>query len=45
MDAGTVAEYDEPLTLFERGGIFRGMCDKSGINREDIVRERTERAL
>ncbi|KAK7734458.1 ATP-binding cassette transporter yor1 [Botryosphaeria dothidea] len=38
MDAGRIAELDSPLALWEReGGIFRGMCERSGIRREDIV--------
>jgi ABC-type multidrug transport system fused ATPase/permease subunit len=36
MDAGTIAELDAPLALYEAGGIFRGMCDRSGIRREDF---------
>jgi ATP-binding cassette subfamily C (CFTR/MRP) protein 1 len=36
MDAGKIAELDEPIRLYDRGGIFRGMCDKSGIVREDF---------
>jgi ABC-type multidrug transport system fused ATPase/permease subunit len=37
MDAGTIAELDTPLALFEReGGIFRGMCERSGIRKEDF---------
>ena len=36
MDAGHIAELDEPLKLYEAGGIFRGMCDRSGIRREDF---------
>ncbi|KAF2725459.1 putative ABC transporter [Polychaeton citri CBS 116435] len=36
MDAGNVAELDTPLNLYERGGIFRGMCDRSGIRHEDF---------
>ena len=36
MEQGTIAELDTPLTLWEEGGIFRGMCDKSGIRREDF---------
>jgi len=27
---------DTPLRLWEQGGIFRGMCDRSGIRREDF---------
>lgn len=37
MDAGQIAEMDTPLNLWEQGGIFRGMCDRSSIRREDIV--------
>ena len=36
MDQGTIAELDHPLRLWEAGGIFRGMCDRSGIRREDF---------
>ena len=37
MDAGRIAELDAPLALFNRpAGIFRGMCDRSGIRREDF---------
>lgn len=38
MDAGRIAELDTPLSLFEKeGGIFRGMCERSGIRREDFL--------
>ncbi|KAL1635190.1 ATP-binding cassette transporter yor1 [Neofusicoccum ribis] len=38
MDAGKIAELDSPLRLWEKeGGIFRGMCERSRIRREDIV--------
>ena len=37
MDQGRIAEMDTPLNLWDKAdGIFRGMCDKSGITREDI---------
>lgn len=37
MDAGNIAELDTPLALYEKeGGIFRGMCERSGIRREDF---------
>ncbi|RDW64813.1 ABC transporter-1 [Coleophoma cylindrospora] len=36
MDQGRIAELDAPLTLYEQGGIFRSMCDRSGIRREDF---------
>ena len=38
MDDGRVAEHDTPLALFDRpDGIFRGMCERSGLTREDII--------
>jgi ATP-binding cassette, subfamily C (CFTR/MRP), member 1 len=40
MDAGRIAEMDEPIELYDRGGIFRGMCDRSGIRREDFFGEK-----
>lgn len=36
MDAGNVAELDSPIALYDQGGIFRSMCDRSGIRREDF---------
>lgn len=38
MDQGQIAELDTPINLFEQGGIFRGMCDKSHITRADFFR-------
>ncbi|KAF2237628.1 ABC multidrug transporter-like protein [Viridothelium virens] len=37
MDAGRIAELGPPRQLYEDGGIFRGMCDRSGIRREDFI--------
>lgn len=37
MDAGRIAELDSPIELWRRGGIFRSMCDRSGIREEDIL--------
>jgi ATP-binding cassette subfamily C (CFTR/MRP) protein 1 len=37
MDQGTIAELDTPYALYERGGVFRSMCDKSGIRKGDFV--------
>lgn len=39
MDAGRIAELDTPIALFEKGGIFRGMCDRSGITRENFFED------
>ncbi|KAI9809799.1 MAG: hypothetical protein M1825_000232 [Sarcosagium campestre] len=37
MDAGNIAELDTPLRLFDKeGGLFRSMCERSGIRREDF---------
>lgn len=37
MDKGRIAEMGPPLELWSmEGGIFRGMCDRSGIRREDL---------
>lgn len=38
MDQGRIAEMGPPGELWRMdGGIFRGMCDRSGIRMEDIV--------
>jgi ABC-type multidrug transport system fused ATPase/permease subunit len=39
MDAGRIAEVDTPLALYEAGGIFRGMCERSGIKFEEFGAE------
>lgn len=39
MDQGRIAELDRPIALYDRGGIFRGMCDRSGIRRQDFFAE------
>lgn len=36
MDQGRIIELDKPLSLWEDGRAFRGMCDRSGIRREDF---------
>lgn len=36
MDAGVIAECDTPINLYEQGGIFRGMCERSNLRREDF---------
>lgn len=38
MDKGQIAELDTPINLFDAHGIFRGMCDKSHIRREEFFR-------
>ena len=42
MDQGQIAELDEPLSLWEEGGIFRSMCDRSGIQRQDFEEMETK---
>ncbi|KOS19402.1 Oligomycin resistance ATP-dependent permease YOR1 [Escovopsis weberi] len=42
MDAGRIAELDTPLALFKQGGIFTGMCARSGIRAADIERAREQ---
>ena len=37
MDQGRIVELDAPLALWQRGGVFRGMCERSGIRREDFA--------
>ncbi|QQK41347.1 ABC transporter, integral membrane type 1 [Penicillium digitatum] len=38
MDKGRIAEMDAPVVLWDKvDGIFRAMCERSGITREDIL--------
>jgi ABC-type multidrug transport system fused ATPase/permease subunit len=39
LDAGKAVEFDTPLTLWKKGGIFRGMCDNSGIARTEFNKD------
>lgn len=43
MDQGNVAELDRPVNLYDQGGIFRSMCDRSGIRREDFFQSEEAR--
>lgn len=45
MDAGRIAELDTPLNLWMQAGIFRSMCDRSGIRGEDIRGATAEMAV
>jgi ATP-binding cassette, subfamily C (CFTR/MRP), member 1 len=38
MDQGEIAELDTPINLFDKqDGIFRGMCERSRITREEVL--------
>ncbi|KAJ5646478.1 ABC transporterintegral membrane type 1 [Penicillium lividum] len=40
MDQGKIAEMDSPIALFDKSdGIFRAMCERSGISRQDILNQ------
>ncbi|KAH9945256.1 P-loop containing nucleoside triphosphate hydrolase protein [Epithele typhae] len=47
MDAGQIAEFDSPASLYQiPNGIFRSMCDRSGITLSDIkTLEKAKEAL
>lgn len=36
LDQGRIVEVDTPVRLWESEGVFRGMCDRSKIRREDF---------
>ncbi|WVQ66385.1 uncharacterized protein L199_004565 [Kwoniella botswanensis] len=41
MEEGCIAEYDEPLRLFDNpNSIFKGLCDKKNVTREELFRIR-----
>lgn len=42
MDQGRIVELDTPLKLWEEGGVFRSMCDRSAIRREDFEEMKLE---
>lgn len=39
MDQGAIAEVGVPVELWAQGGMFRSMCDRSSIRREDFDQE------
>lgn len=43
IDQGRVGELGTPLELFDQGGVFRGMCERSSIGREEIIEAREQR--
>lgn len=47
MENGAVAEFDTPTNLYDAEGIFRKMCDGSGITRDELLiqRERASKQL
>ncbi|KAF8598170.1 ABC transporter [Ceratobasidium sp. AG-I] len=46
LDAGKIAEFDTPATLFQqKDGIFRSMCERSSITAEDIAQASRQRQL
>lgn len=40
MDAGRVQDFDTPLALYDKGGTFRSMCERSSITRNEIEQAR-----
>ncbi|EJD55530.1 ATP-dependent bile acid permease [Auricularia subglabra TFB-10046 SS5] len=38
MDKGQVAEFDTPLALHDKGGLFSALCKEASIGRDDIIR-------
>lgn len=36
LDRGEIKQFDKPVKLFQQDGIFRQMCDRSGITIEDF---------
>ncbi|KAI9467371.1 ABC transporter [Lactarius psammicola] len=40
---GKIAEFDVPEVLYTQDGIFRGMCERSSVTLEDILRARKEK--
>jgi ABC-type multidrug transport system fused ATPase/permease subunit len=42
MDAGEIEDFDTPLNLYDKGGLFHTMCERSHITREEIIRARKE---
>ncbi|KAJ5642156.1 oligomycin resistance ATP-dependent permease yor1 [Penicillium lividum] len=38
MDKGSIAELGTPSELWDLGGVFRGMCETSGISEEELQR-------
>jgi ATP-binding cassette subfamily C (CFTR/MRP) protein 1 len=42
LDTANIKEFDTPIVLFDKDGLFRSMCDRSGIARQDILKARRD---
>jgi ATP-binding cassette subfamily C (CFTR/MRP) protein 1 len=42
MENGRIVELDTPYTLYHRGGLFKSMCDRGGIRKEDFTADDKE---
>ncbi|KAK4626185.1 ABC-type transporter cicA [Fulvia fulva] len=40
MDSGTVAEFDSPINIFDKGGMFKMMCEGRNISRKELLSQR-----
>lgn len=46
LDAGKIAELDTPENLYQiENGVFRGMCERSGITLNDLRHATKERGV
>ena len=41
LGCGKIVEMDTPLHLWEQDGIFRSMCDRSGVQMGDFLADET----
>lgn len=44
LEAGEVLEFDDPVTLFRKGGSFYAMCARSSITEADIIKAQSSRS-
>ena len=43
LESGEVLEFDDPITLFRKGGAFHAMCIRSSITEADIIKAQSSR--
>lgn len=43
LESGEVLEFDDPVTLFHKGGSFYAMCQRSSISEADIIKAQSGR--
>lgn len=45
LDKGKIVEFDSPLGLYKKNGIFASMCKEANLNEDDIIASKGDKVL